>query len=86
MRRPSQYGHGSYLPALIKQTRLALGEPMATFGKRFGNVAINTVSRWETGKNEAPYVVIEFVLRMTKHEFACPVCNGTGRLTTHLRT
>lgn len=53
-------------PALIKSVRKALGETQAEFARRFASHA-NTVSRWESGKYQAPYEVISFVLR-TEYE------------------
>lgn len=49
------------IPQLIKNKRLSLKESQNEFGKRFG-VTHASVSDWETGKSEAGYKVIEFVL------------------------
>jgi len=66
----------STIPQQIKEKRKDLGETQAQFGKRFGK-SHAAVSEWESGKAEAPYVVIEFCLvRSVK----CPVCKGEGLL------
>jgi transcriptional regulator with XRE-family HTH domain len=64
------------IPERIKIKRQQLGETQAVFGKRFSK-SHASVSDWESGKTEAPYVVIEFCLvRSVK----CPVCKGEGLL------
>ena len=60
----------------IKKKRQQLGQSQTVFSKRFGK-SHAAVSEWESGKAEAPYVVIEFCLvRSVK----CPVCKGEGLL------
>lgn len=49
-------------PELIKQVRDELYETQAEFGKRF-EVSHASVSDWESGKTEAPYKVLSFVLQ-----------------------
>lgn len=68
-------------PKLIKQTRVALGESQAEFAKRFKTHA-NTVSRWESGKYQASYECLSFVVGYARDLVwsICPRCNGTGRI------
>ena len=46
----------------MKEKRKQLGETQAVFGKRFGK-SHAAVSEWESGKAEAPYVVISHRVR-----------------------
>jgi DNA-binding transcriptional regulator YiaG len=66
---------------LIRAIRLHLQESQAEFAARFNSHA-NTVSRWESGTYQAPYEVLDFVIR--KHgmleTITCPVCKGNGYL------
>jgi len=66
-------------PNLIKTTRESLGETQAEFAKRFASHA-NTVSRWESGQYQAPYVVIAFVVDNAPVFVSCSHCEGTGRI------
>ena len=66
------------IPEHIKAKRQQLGETQAVFGKRFGK-SHAAVSEWESGKTEAPYVVIEFCLQIQK-SVKCPICKGEGLL------
>ncbi len=50
------------IPERIKKKRLQLKETQTQFAKRFQTYQV-TVHRWETGKYEAPFQVIEFVMR-----------------------
>lgn len=68
----------SFIPDLIKATRLKLGENQVTFGKRFGTATATAVSYWEAGIREAPYSVIEFVLAKDHVIKICPTCEGRG--------
>lgn len=66
------------IPQLIKRKRLELKENQTDFGKRFG-VTHASVSEWESGKSEASYMVIEFILDIKFEKFStCHMCNGTG--------
>lgn len=51
----------SKIPLQIKAKRESLNENQTTFGERF-NVSHSAVSDWESGKSEAPYSVLEFVM------------------------
>jgi DNA-binding XRE family transcriptional regulator len=64
------------IPGHIKAKRQKLKETQAQFGKRFGK-SHAAVSEWESGKAEAPDVVIEFCL---PRSVKCPVCKGEGLL------
>lgn len=70
-------------PAMIKSTRLALGESQQKFAERFGTQA-NTVSRWESGQYQAPYEALSFVVGFARDLAwqTCRLCNGTGRVKT----
>lgn len=72
-------------PELIKATREALRESQAEFAKRFESHA-NTVSRWESGKYQAPYDVISFVVGYARDLVwnICPHCHGLGRIQTRI--
>lgn len=48
-------------PYLIKKVRQYFNETQTVFGKRFG-VSHASVSEWESGKSEASYKVLNFVL------------------------
>ena len=61
----------------IKFARKSTGETLAQFGKRFG-VTATAVNLWESGKREAPYEVIEFVLKDRQPLIICPRCSGKG--------
>lgn len=65
--------------ALLKTTRLKLGESQEQFAHRF-MVTTNTVSRWETGTYalslEAIEWVMDYVLRQEVK--VCPRCGGKG--------
>ena len=52
-----------YFPDLIGKARLGLNETQKEFGKRF-SVSQAAVCLWESGKREAPYVVLECVLEI----------------------
>lgn len=66
-------------PAMIRKLRISLNETQEQFAERF-NTHANTVSRWESGKYQAPYTVIDFVLRHQGVLVTCPVCQGTGKI------
>lgn len=68
-------------PKLIKSTREALGESQVEFAKRFDSHG-NTVSRWESGEYQAPYLVLSFVVGYARDLVfsVCPTCGGTGRV------
>jgi len=66
-------------PSLIRKLRISLNETQEQFAERF-NTHANTVSRWESGKYRAPYIVIDFVLRHQGVLVTCPVCQGTGKI------
>ena len=48
-------------PGLIKKRRKEIKESQLVFGERFG-VTAQTVSYWESGKREAPYKVLYFII------------------------
>lgn len=48
-------------PQEIKNKRLSLNESQLAFGDRF-QVSSTAVSLWESGKRQAPYEVLSFVL------------------------
>jgi transcriptional regulator with XRE-family HTH domain len=48
-------------PNLIKRVRINQDLNMSEFGARF-NVTHAAVSNWESGKNQAPYRVLEYVM------------------------
>lgn len=50
-------------PDKIQNIRLGLDESQTLFGNRFG-VSHAAVSDWESGKSEAPYKVIDFVVNI----------------------
>lgn len=66
------------IPEYIKAKRRQLRETQGQFGKRFG-VSYATISAWESGKAEAPYMVIEFCLEILRL-VECPICKGKGVL------
>lgn len=68
-------------PLLIRAVRLHLQESQEVFAKRFKSHA-NTVSRWENGEYQAPYTVINFIMKRhwRLEKLTCPVCNGKGVL------
>jgi transcriptional regulator with XRE-family HTH domain len=65
------------IPEKIKQARKLTGESQEVFGERF-NVSSTAVSLWESGKREAPYKAIEFVISKTSNYEICPNCKGDG--------
>ncbi len=64
------------IPKIIKLKRRLLNETQTQFGERFG-VTHAAVSEWESGKSEAGYDVIYFVLSDFVVE-NCVACSGTG--------
>ena len=68
------------IPELIRSIRALYRETQGEFGSRFG-VSGAAVSLWESGKREAPYRALVFVLELDrkypKHQL-CSRCNGTG--------
>lgn len=60
-------------PELIKLKRQELGEDKDQFGKRFQR-SRKSVHAWEMGWNEAPYEVLEFVLKDTDKIIAENIC------------
>lgn len=69
------------IPLMIKTCRLLLGIDQKEFGLRFGLSGV-AVSLWESGKREAPYKVIEYVLAHSdppiKEYVICQRCGGKG--------
>lgn len=68
------------LNRLIKNVRSSYRETQAEFGKRF-KVTATAVNLWESGKREAPYRVLEWVLKVSKEPQPftdCEKCGGKG--------
>lgn len=66
------------IPQQIKNKRKSLKESQTVFGKRF-EVSHAAVSDWESGKSEASYKVIIFVLDLPKRKYLqCHRCKGMG--------
>lgn len=62
---------------LIKDKRHELNESQSQFGRRF-NMSHAAVSDWESGKSEAPYVVLSFCMK--EYFIDCPYCKGSGQI------
>ena len=75
------------IPEQIKITRRIRKETQEEFGKRF-DVNANTVSRWETGVNEAPYEVLQFVVGEDANQYeweVCGSCAGKGYVSKRIK-
>lgn len=64
----------------IKAVRESYRENQKEFGKRF-DVTATAVSLWESRQREAPYRVLEWILKVGKEPqpfVDCKKCNGRG--------